>query len=354
MNWQEVVKWRKLCEKKRNNIGYKTIDNNLKKMKNNRKYILFIGTIALLFVGYIIADKMLFNGIKPKSIHENGFYADYFVKENTKNTTAVILIGGGQWGNYWAQQFANKEMAGLSIPYTGKESLPILPEEIELEYFENAIHWLRKQPEVNPNKIVVMGASRNAELALIIASTFPEFISGVVAYAPSAVSWSNTVLPYNSDELKPSWKYKGIEIPYVPMHKIMGNETNKITLLEYWKKGLAKTDFTTQAAIKVEKINGPIILFSGNDDKVWPSSIMADMIAKRLEDHGFKHSFQNIKYDNAGHLISNNPDDTSSYKTGIINIHGKEYEYEFGGNDNGNFKAKQDAKIKLMEFIEKI
>ena len=89
-------------------------------MKNNKKHILFIGIIALLFVGYLIADNMLFNGIKPNSINENGFQADYFVKENTNNKTAVILIGGGQWGDYWAQQFAIKDLVGLSIPYIGK------------------------------------------------------------------------------------------------------------------------------------------------------------------------------------------------------------------------------------------
>ena len=322
-------------------------------MKNNRKYILFIGIIVLLFIGYLITDNILFSGIKSKSINENGFQADYFVKENTNSKTAVILIGGGQWGNYWAQQFAIKDMVGLSISYTGKKGLPRLPEEIELEYFENAINWLIKQPEVDPNKIVVMGASRNAELALLIASTF-ESISGAVAYAPSSVSWSNTVLPYNSNKLKSSWKYKGIDIPYVPMNKIKGNDSNKIKMLEYWKSGLTKTNFITQAAIKVEKINGPIILFSGNDDKVWPSSLMADMIEKRLGNNSFKYAFQNIKYNNAGHLISNNPDDNSSYRIGKINIDGKDYEYEFGGNNDGDFKAKQDAKMKLMEFLKKI
>ncbi len=303
---------------------------------------------------YLVVDSILYNGITPNPINENGFRANFFAKENIENKTTLVLIGGGQWGNYWAQEFAKKDMVGLSIPYTGKEGLPRLAEEIELEYFENAIIWLINQPEVDPNKIVVMGASRNAELALVIASTFTESISGVVAYAPSSVSWSKTVLPYNSNELKSSWKYKGMDIPYVPMDKIIGNESNKIKMLEYWKSGLAKTNFTTQAAIKVERINGPIILFSGNDDKVWPSSLMADMIEKRLEDTSFEHSFQNIKYDHAGHLISNNPDEKSSYRTGRINVDGKFYEYEFGGDDNGDFKAKQDAKMKLMKFLEKI
>ena len=322
-------------------------------MKKNRKLIIVIGIPVLLFIGYLIADSILFNGIKPISINENGFQANYFVKEGTKNKTAVVLIGGGQWGDYWAQQFANKGIVGLSLPYIGKEGLPKLPEEIELEYFENAINWLKKQPEVDSNKIVVMGASRNAELALVIASTFTESISGVVAYAPSAVSWSNTVLPYNSNEIKSSWKYKGVDIPYVPMNKITGNKSNKIKTIEYWNSGLAKKDFLQQASIKVEKINGPILLFSGNDDRVWPSSRMADMIEKRLNDNGFKHPLQNIKYDNAGHLISSNPDNKSSDRTGTMNIDGKEYEFEYGGNDDGDYKAKQDAKIKLMEFIEK-
>ena len=199
-----------------------------------------------------------------------------------------------------------------------------------------------------------MGASRNAELALIIASTFPEYIRGVVAYSPSSVSWSNTVLPYNSNELKTSWKYKRVDIPYVPMNKIKGNESNKMETLKYWKSGLAKTDFIAQAAIKVEKINGPIILFSGNDDKIWPSSKMADMIEQRIKENNFKYSFQNIKYEEAGHLISSNPESNSDSRTGIINIDGKDYEFEYGGTNEGDYKAKQDAKMKLMEFIEKI
>ncbi len=323
-------------------------------MNRSKKYAISIGIIALLFVGYLIADNILFNGIKPRAINEDGFQANYFVKDITQSKVSVVLIGGGQWGDYWAQQFANKEMVGLSLPYTGKEGLPKLPEEIDLEYFENAIKWLSKQPEVDPNKIVLMGASRNAELALVIASKFPKIVSGVVAYAPSSVSWSNTVLPYNSNDLKPSWKYKGVDVPYIPMDKISGNDSDKIKMEEYWRNGLAKTDFVKQASIKVEKINGPILLFSGNEDKVWPSSMMADMIEQRLKENNFEHSFQNIKYENAGHLISNNPEENSNFRTGTISIDGKDYEYEFGGTNDGDFKAKQDAKRRLMELIEKM
>ena len=323
-------------------------------MRNNKKFILFTGITILLAIGYLIADNMLFNGIKSKPINESGFQANYFAKKNTKSKTAVILIGGGQWGDYWAQEFANKEMVGLSLPYIGKEGLPKLPEEIDLEYFENAIKWLEKQKEVDSNKIIVMGASRNAELALIIASKFPKIVNGVIAYAPSSVSWSNTVLPYNSNKLKPSWTYKGIDIPYVPMEKISGNESNKIKMLEYWENGLSKTALVNKAFIKVEQIAGPILLFSGIDDKVWPSAKMADMIEKRLKENNFKHSYKNIQYENAGHLISSNPKLNSNIRTGNINIDRKVYEYQFGGTDDGDFKAKKDAYLQVFKLISNL
>jgi len=323
-------------------------------MKNYKKYVVGIGILIILIVGYFFLDSILFNGIKPIYLNNKKFQANYFAKKTTENKAAVIFIGGGQWGDYWGEQLANKGFVGLSLPYTGRIGLPKLPEEIQLEYFENAIEWLKKQPAVNPEKIIVMGASRNAELALIIASVFPELISGAIAYAPSSVSWSNTVLPYNSDDLKPSWKYRGVDIPYVPMEKISGNNSKKIETLEYWESGLAKTDFVDQAAIRVEKINGPILLFSGIDDRVWPSSLMADMIKQRLKENNFQYAFQNIKYEKAGHLISSNPDVNSDYRTGIISINGKDYEIEYGGTNEGDKNAKQDAKIKLLDFLEKI
>lgn len=318
-----------------------------------KKYIIGIGIIAFLLIGYFVVDSFLFDGFQPKVINENGFQANYFVKEDAEKQTAVILIGGGQWGDYWGEQFANNGFAGLSLPYIRQEGLPKLPEEIDLAYFENAIKWLKTQPAIS-NNIVMMGASRNAELALLIASTFPELVNGVVAYAPSSVSWSNTVLPYNSNDLKPSWKYKGLDIPYVPMEKISGNDSDKIKMLEYWKNGLEKTDAVTKAMIQVEKINGDILLFSGKDDMVWPSVFMANMIEQRIKESDFKHNFQNIQYEKAGHLISSNPEGRSDFRTGKMNIDNKDYEYEFGGTEEGDTKAKQDAKIKLFEFLEQI
>lgn len=323
-------------------------------MNKKRIFIIGIGLIIFLFLGYFIADSLLFDGVKPRNINENGFQANYFIKDVTEKKTTIVLIGGGQWGDYWGGEFAKKGFVGLSVPYTRRKGLPNLPEEINLEYFENALKWLKEQPEVAPDKIILMGASKNAELALVIASIFPELVGGVVAYAPSSVSWANRVLPFNSNELKPSWKYQGVDIPYVPMDKIVGNDSDKIETLQYWKNGLAKTKEVAQASIEVEKINGPILLLSGKEDKVWPSALMANLIEDRIKKSNFTHSFQNIQYEKAGHLISSNPEGNSDFRTGEMNIDGKDYEFEYGGTNEGDTKAKQDAKVKVFDFIEKM
>ena len=93
---------------------YKTVRGNFKqKMMNKRKYIILFGIIALLMLGYYIADSMLFDGVRPKSINENGFQATYFANDGITNKTAIIILGGGQGGDYWAQEFAKKEMMRL-------------------------------------------------------------------------------------------------------------------------------------------------------------------------------------------------------------------------------------------------
>lgn len=322
-------------------------------MKKNNKYFLIIGICSLLCIGYFIADNILFDGIRPKNIREKGIHAQLFLPKKGKNNTTVVLLGGGQWGDYWGQYFAKNNFTGLSLAYTRQPGLPLLPEAIDLAYFENALRWLQKQPAVAPNKIVVMGASRNAELALVLAATFPELIHGVIAYAPSSVSWSNTVLPFNSDDLKASWVYHNQDIPYVPMDKIKPDSTGTLQMLSYWQRGLSKPA-AKNAAIAVENIQGPILLFSGLDDQVWPSASMANQIENRLQQQNFSHSVQNIQYAQAGHLITTNPDQRSKQYQASLLIEGTSYPYNFGGNSEGDVKAKQDARTKLMQFLKKL
>lgn len=323
----------------------------------SKRTIIFIRSVAILAIliaGYFYLDHILFDGVKPKYVSNNGFKAAFFANKNAQNRPTIILIGGGQWGDYWGQEFAKSNYAGLSLPYYREEGLPQLMEEIPLEYFEKAILWLKEQPEVNPNKIIVMGASRNAELALLIASYFPMHIHGVIAYSPSSVSWSNTVLPFNSDSVKPSWTFENQPVPYIAMDKITGTPTSTIETLTYWKNGLLDSVAVSNASIKVENIKGPILLFSGVEDEVWPSAMMSDMIENRIKMNNFHFDFENIKYENAGHLISSNPNNPSSMRQGKMEINGKSYDFNFGGTESGDMEAQKDAAKRVFKFLSNL
>ncbi|HET6243805.1 MAG: hypothetical protein H0V01_11785 [Bacteroidetes bacterium] len=43
------------------------------------------------------------------------------------------------------------------------------------------------------------------------------------------------------------------------------------------------------AEIKVEYINGPILIMSGKNDEQWPATLMSNRIIERLEENNFKY-----------------------------------------------------------------
>ena len=55
-----------------------------------------------------------------------------------------------------------------------------------------------------------------------------------------------------------------------------------------------------KAEIKVENINGPILVISGKNDDQWPAPEMSDQLMARLKRKGFKHDYEHIKLD-GGH-----------------------------------------------------
>jgi hypothetical protein len=55
-----------------------------------------------------------------------------------------------------------------------------------------------------------------------------------------------------------------------------------------------------RATIAVEKINGPIMMISGKDDKLWPASDLAEFAVQRLKVKCFKNAVHHLAYAGAG------------------------------------------------------
>jgi dienelactone hydrolase len=99
-----------------------------------------------------------------------------------------------------------------------------------------------------------------------------------------------------------------------------------------------------RAVIPVERINGPILLASGTDDAIWPSSMMCERVVERLKQRHFAFSFQHSSYDGAGHLLAG-PSRLAPVRS--IDAGGM----AIGGTEEANAAARDDAWAKVCTFF---
>ncbi len=104
--------------------------------------------------------------------------------------------------------------------------------------------------------------------------------------------------------------------------------------MEVYKLALKQTEAVEKATIKVENINGPILLLAGKEDTMWPSAQMCDMIIKRLDGYNFPHWYKLFSYENAGHSLNE--------------------EYLMGGTFEGNKQARLDSGPRIYNFLDMV
>lgn len=66
----------------------------------NKNILIGISVLVIIVLGYFVLDSILFDGVKPKIINENGFQANYYSNPKIEGKASVVLSGGGQWGDY--------------------------------------------------------------------------------------------------------------------------------------------------------------------------------------------------------------------------------------------------------------
>jgi len=259
------------------------------------------------------------------------FVANFFSTAGSSPQTGVLVLGGSEGGrpDGLARIFAGKGYPVLSLAYFNTPGTPESLDMIPLEYFTPALKWLSANPKVKNGEIVAVGGSKGAELALLLASRDSR-IHGVIAIAPSSVVWQG--LPKIFWPPRSSWTANGNPVPYLPYDYSQGVDTNN--LLAMYKLSLAQESAVKSATIEVEKINGPLLLLCGTDDKLWPSPAMADAISSRLKEKGFKNHCDVIKYPDAGHTLNEN--------------------FMLGGTAEGNKKARIDSTEKMLGFLHAI
>jgi dienelactone hydrolase len=121
----------------------------------------------------------------------------------------VVSGGGGVIEEFKAAVLASHGYAALALAYFAQQGLPRGLVNIPLEYFENAIAWVRAQRWFSDRLLAVWGDWRGGELALLLGATFPE-ISAVMAWAPSGVIFWALGLAEPGDTRPPAaWTFRG-------------------------------------------------------------------------------------------------------------------------------------------------
>jgi dipeptidyl aminopeptidase/acylaminoacyl peptidase len=102
------------------------------------------------------------------------------------------------------------------------------------------------------------------------------------------------------------------------------------------------------ATIAVERIAGPVLLISGEDDQMWPSTLMAERIMRRLAEHHFAWPYRHLRYPDAGHLIGS-PWQPTTVNTRRHPTAGATFAY--GGTPTGQAHANADSWNTVLEWL---
>lgn len=280
-----------------------------------------------------------------------------FVPEGTGPFPGVLLVTGSGGGvasvQCSAALLASRGFATFALAYFNYPDLPSELVDIPLEYFRAGMDWLSANVPVS-GRIAVMGESRGGELALLLGSTFPERIAAVVAMVPSGVVWAGLTRG-PSEEPRPAWTWRGRPVPAMPESSAAeaGPPPRRGDAVVYTPSFLASlADASPQAReaaeIPVEKAGGPILLTSGEDDALWPSTTLAEIAVQRARSRGAQFPVRHLSFPDAGHVFTR----PAGFPIGVSAVHpvmGENIAY--GGSAAGNARASVSAWHEITGFL---
>jgi dienelactone hydrolase len=260
---------------------------------------------------------------------------------------------GGGLSEAGAALYASHGYAGFALAYFNYEDLPQDLVDIPLEYFETAIAWLQRQARLDGDRIVVSGTSRGGELVLLLGATFSA-VKGVIGYVPSGIVHGG-IGRNGVRGASPAWTFRGEAVPWMqPRPDKLSPEPpptptgQPIPLTPRFLRGLEDQEAATRAEIPVERINGPVLLISGQDDAMWPSEQLAEIARRRLEAHQFPHPFRHLAYAGAGHMIGTPYQPT----TVVASRHALTGEMvAYGGTPRGYARARAESWREILKML---
>lgn len=236
------------------------------------------------------------------------FRGKYFPAADGKRGPAVLVLGGSAGGFRWSEQAAAllqsrgyHALAVAYFDYHGRGKLPRELSRIALEYFDQAVDWLQNRPEVEEQRIGILGLSKGSEAAMLYTDSFQNRITALAAYVPPSYSFEGAYL--GKQKNIGSWTLHSRELPFLPYpgdsRFFPVNRDGLIRQLHEEAIKSATPESRERAAITLSDKNLDVLLISAGRDGTWPSSEMCAELVERNQGACISHH----DYPDAGHVF---------------------------------------------------
>ena len=275
-------------------------------------------------------------GATGRRVTDDGLTANFYPASEPGRHPAILLVGGSEGGlGAGATRIARAlQAAGFTVLHMSFFRAPGQGDalaRVPLERFSTGLAWLSRQPSVDPRRIGLVGGSKGAEAALLVASR-TRSVRAVVAGMPSSVVWPG--FSWTGPAEGSSWTFGGKDIPAMPYGQFTPPDIGSV-----YVNGLAKAGEHSDAVIAIDQSKAKVLLICGDGDTLWPSCPMAKQLKTRAPQR-----VTILEYPDAGHAVFGppvEPADKSDTRLAAL-----------GGTVSGNAAARTDSWPKVIAFLK--
>uniref|UniRef100_A0A8C4RUK5 Bile acid-CoA:amino acid N-acyltransferase-like n=1 Tax=Erpetoichthys calabaricus TaxID=27687 RepID=A0A8C4RUK5_ERPCA len=277
-------------------------------------------------------------GVSRIEVRENGIHGTLFLPPGPGPVPGILDLWGGGGGlvEYRAALLASHGYASLALEYisTGKKSTSL--NNVDLKYFEAALHFLKSHPKVSNEQIGVFGLSFGTSVALNIAANQNRISPKCLV----CISGSHSVKIDGSL----ADVFADIEIN---TGKSKIDENNHVIWREFNLPRLADPS----NKVKVGNIKCPLLLIAGDDDQNWIAVESAKDMENMMKAAGNEHLLTTIIYPKAGHLIEPPYSPHIRFSNYIILGEKQKVVMLWGGQTKEHSFAQEDSWEKILDFL---
>src|SRR5699024_1143079 len=231
----------------------------------------------------------------------------HLVPDEVSRDGVVVTFGGSDGGPDFerAVELAGEGYEVYALFFFGQDGQPSELDRVPLEFFDEVTARIEEEI-VRPGPVTVIGTSKGAELALLLAAEH-EVIDNVVTFAPTMHAYQS--LKFGA-ETTSSWTLDGEDVPYLSFQRAsIGSTARMFAALAFnypvayrstYVSVVERAPAEEEAAARLDPdaVSGSLLVFAGGDDEMWQSDTAAQQIqeaAPEAEVH---------LYPQAGHAFS--------------------------------------------------